>query len=279
MEKTLQQETKDFISLKVDFAFKHVMKNKKVLRGLLGTIFEISPEEITDIEFRDTSLTKSASDGKQGILDVRITVNRRKHINIELQINYFQYWKNRTMFYNFKMFVDQGRSGSKYKEFNPCIHISILDFNLFPDSGKFHSKIQLLDTENHQLYTDKIAFHVIELKKVKSALIEAQGNELYHWCMLINAKSREEYEMLANKNEYLKEAVDEIQKINRDRALREEYLKRKMAIMDEESQKDSYFEAGLKKGVEQGLEQGKIENAIYNVPHKVDTLRRRVPCL
>ena len=30
---------------------------------------------------------------------------------------------------------------------------------------------------------------------------------------------------------------------------------------------------------EEGKAEGKAEDILYNVPHKVDTLRRRVPCL
>ena len=262
MNKSAQREIReDFISLKIDFAFKHVMKNKKVLRGLLGAVFNIAPEEITDIEFRDPHLNKSSSDEKQGILDIRITINHMEHINIELQVTPFKYWKNRSMFYNFKMFVNQASPGSKYEEFTPCIHISILDFNLFPESKKFHSKIQLIDTENYKLFTDKIVFHMIELGKIQYTSPKGSENELYHWCELMNANSEEEYQLLSEKNEYIKEAVDELEKIKQDRWLKEEYLKRQMAIMDEATQKASYYEDGLEDGMKQGLEQG-IEQGI-----------------
>jgi len=251
----------DFISIKVDFAFKFVMKNKKVLRGLLGAILKINPVSITDIEFMDTHLSKNYPNEKKGILDIRIKINHEKIINIELQISPFKYWKNRTMFYNFKLFVEQGEAGSKYGEFDSCIHISILDFNLFPYDRRFHRTVQLLDTETCEIYTDKIIFHMVELRKVNDIVINEQEDELYYWCKLINSKSKEEHEMLAKKNEYIKEAVTEIEKINRNLALKQEYIKRQMALMDEESQRDSYFEAGKEQGKEEGIKQG-VEEGI-----------------
>ena len=62
--------------------------------------------------------------------------------------------------------------------------------------------------------------------------------------------------MQADKNEYIKEAVDEVERINRDKALREKYLKRMMAVMDEESQKESYFEDGLEKRIKGRIKAG-----------------------
>lgn len=61
--------------------------------------------------------------------------------------------------------------------------------------------------------------------------------------------------MLSEKNEYIKEAVEELDKINQDKRLKEAYLKRQMALMDEATQKYAYFEDGMEKGMEKAKEE------------------------
>lgn len=245
----------DFISLKNDFAFKYTMQNKKVLRGFLAAVLKIDPEIITDIIFPDTHLDKEAQEDKQGILDVRVTINGNRQLNIELQVEYFKHWVDRTLFYNFKMFTDQGRKGSEYDNFTPCIHIGILGFNSNELNKKFYSRYQIQDIETHQVYSDKISFHVIQLKQMKNVPKE-DWDELYYWAALMAAESQEECEMTAKGNEYLEEAVRETEKINRDADLRYRYLRRQIAIMDEATQKKSYYEDGVEAGKKEGIETG-----------------------
>lgn len=52
------------ILLKIDFAFKKVMKNEKVMRGFLSDVFDVSKEEIKEIQYIDTEMTKENSEEK-----------------------------------------------------------------------------------------------------------------------------------------------------------------------------------------------------------------------
>lgn len=61
--------------------------------------------------------------------------------------------------------------------------------------------------------------------------------------------------MLSEKNEYIKEAVEELDKINQDKRLKEAYLKRQMALMDDATPKYAYFEDGMEKGMEKAKEE------------------------
>ena len=64
---------------------------------------------------------------------------------------------------------------------------------------------------------------------------------------------------MAKTNEYMQAAVDELEKINLDKALRYEYLRREMQAADETTIREYYTELGEKKGREAGRSEGRIE--------------------
>ena len=47
------------ILMKVDFAFKYVMRNEKVIKGFLSAVLGIDKSEIKSIEYLDTNTEKS----------------------------------------------------------------------------------------------------------------------------------------------------------------------------------------------------------------------------
>ena len=73
---------------------------------------------------------------------------------------------------------------------------------------------------------------------------------LHNWKVLTN---------MAKTNEYMQAAVDELEKINLDKALRYEYLRREMQAADETTIREYYTELGEKKGREAGRSEGRIE--------------------
>lgn len=155
----------------------------------------------------NTNLNKESEKEKQGILDIRIILNNNQKINIELQMKIYKYWRERSIFYNAKMYTEQGESGDKYNNFIPCIHIGILGFNLIKEKD-FHSVVMLKNIKTQRIYSDKLIFHMVELKKLKNVSKENR-DALYYWASLIAANSKEEYDILAKQNEYLQEAVNE----------------------------------------------------------------------
>ena len=89
-------------------------------------------------------------------------------INIEMQNTYQSDWADRSLFYNCRMFTEGFKKGQEYGELPPCIHVGILDFNQMKSPGYYH-KICLMDEKTSELYSRKMEFHVIELKKLGQA--------------------------------------------------------------------------------------------------------------
>lgn len=101
------------------------------------------------------------------------------------------------------------------------------------------------------MYSSKIIFHMIELKKIETASEEEKRQELYRWTRLIAATSWEEIRMEAKGNSYMEAAVKEMEKINQNEEERYLYLRREMALSDEKSR--------ILTAEEKGREEGRIE--------------------
>lgn len=235
------------VLLTVDYAFQYVMRNEEILKSLLAAVLKVRPDEIEGIRYLPRDLDKVKEDDKLGILDLHLLMKNEYEINIELQMRKMKYWENRTSFYIFKMFVDQMKSGGIYKV-NPCIGINILGFDFKPGRKKFHSKYMFMETETGDIYTDKIALHVLELPKLKYASEEEKNSDLYLWAKLFKARSWDEYEELAGENEGIRKAVDKMREITADEIKQKEYLHHFLAERDREYELESAVEEGEIKG-------------------------------
>lgn len=239
------------ITMTNDFAFQTVLRNKKVLKGLLSAILQIPAGEIEKIELVDPVVHGDFLGDKTGILDIRIHLNGSRKINIEMQVLPFPYWEERSLFYLCKMFVEDLKKGTGYGNLETCIHIGILKYNLFENSD-FYSEIGLLDVKTGRLYSDKISLRVLQLNQLEKATEQQRKSELYLWAKMISADDWEVLEMLAKKNAYIGEAVKELEKINSDPVKRYEYLCREKKELDENTIRNYFMEIGRDEGIAKG---------------------------
>ena len=222
----------DFIMKpKVDMAFKEIMMDEKARIGFLSAMLKIRPEDIKETRILNTNLRKGHENEKQGILDVRILMNDAVEINVEIQLTRLKVWANRALFYLAKMYADQIAPKQNYGVFKKCVSISILDFKLFPDEEDFYSCFHIREDTRNFIYTDKMEFHVLELPKLPEELKEDCSN-IELWAKFINAERKEEFDMLAQKDPYIKSAYEQLQVVSQDKEKRLEYEARQKAIWD-----------------------------------------------
>lgn len=266
--------TNSLMKPKIDYAFKEIMRNEKARIGFLSAILHLNPMDIKKTILLNTNLSKEHKEDKQGILDVRILMNNNTEIDIEIQLSPLNVWADRSLFYLSKMYTDQIEQGQSYTVFKKCVSISILDFKLFKDTEEFYSCFHILEDTRHILYTDKMEFHVLELPKLPKELKE-DTNDIVLWGKFISAESKEEFDMLAEKNEYINSAYEQLQVISQDKQKQMEYTARMKAVLD---YKQSMLEArqegekiGEQRGEQRGLEIG-IKNLIISLKSlNVDT--------
>ncbi|MDO4555759.1 MAG: Rpn family recombination-promoting nuclease/putative transposase, partial [Lachnospiraceae bacterium] len=200
----MEKEKEFIMKPKNDFCFKELMMDDEVRKGFLAACLHIDPEEIKETRILPTHLRKKHKDDKLGILDVRISMNNQKEINVEIQLIYMKYWKERSLFYLCKMFSDQLHEGEEYGELEQCIHIGILDFNLFPDDKEYYSCFHLWEDSRKRQYSDKLELHVLELPKLGKH--QYPEDALLKWANFLNGTQKEEMEAVAKTDKYVEKA-------------------------------------------------------------------------
>ena len=253
----------DFIMLpKVDFAFKELMMNEKVRIGFLSAVLNINATDIRSAQMKNTNLTKAHQDEKQGILDVRLVMNDDTEINIEMQVMSMSTWTDRSVFYVSKMVAEQVGIDKKYTNVRKCIGISIVDFNCIKQTNNYHTIYHIReDSDPTIIFSDKMEWHMVELPKLPKI---TDGTSIYNWTKFFKTEKREEFEMLAQENEYLQEADRQLDIISQDEQKRMEYDSRTKMLYHMNTVRDEGRQEGRQEGIQKGRQEG-IQESISAV--------------
>ncbi len=238
-----------FVSLKYDFAFKHLMSNEEVRKYFISDVLGIPVGEIRSVRLVSPFLWKRFMWQKQGILDIHLLLNDESKVNIELQIRAKKYWDKRAMFYLAKMFTEELVFGEDFSKLKKCVGISILDFDL-NDSPEYHRVYRLRDKAGKD-FTDILEVHIIELGK------KLDGNRrLDDWIRLLNAEKEEDIAMIKTDNPGILEAMREVRIMGLGRSLRMLYEMRMKEIRDRKAEDDYVRDEGIAIGEARGIEIG-----------------------
>ena len=249
---------------KVDFCFKELMKIPYIRCGFVAALINCKPEDIEETILLPTELDKKYEDDKLGILDVRVMLKDGTQIDIEMQVAPYALWPERSVFYLSKMLLGQIHKGDSYRVLPKCIHVGILDFQLFPDQEEFYSCFHFREDTRHTLYTDKMEIHILELPKLKNH--KYPETTLLDWARFFNAEEKEEFEEMAEKNTYISRAYEELQHLSADDKKRLEYEAREKAIMDT----ISFIKDGQYLAREEGRQEGVLIHLISLVRKKAE---------
>lgn len=99
------------IRLTNNYAFQKIFKNKDIVKGFLMALLHLKEKQIKNIEIIDPFTSGSNEREKEGILDIKLTLNGNRKINIEMQNTYQKDWTERSIFYNCRMFTDGFKKG------------------------------------------------------------------------------------------------------------------------------------------------------------------------
>ena len=255
-----RRETEEFImSPTVDICFKELMQNPKVRKGMVAAILGKDPDEIESTVLMPTILRQEYADDKLGILDARVKLVDGEQIDVEMQNAFFAFWPNRVLFYLGKMYASQLKEGEGYENLKQCVHVSILNFIHFPDDNICFRAISFCEEGTGKIYTDKMKIYVLELPKLPPE--QKNEKDIIRWMRFLRAKSRKEFEKMAERDEYIQEAYEALKRMSADEKKRLEYEAREKALRDYNTQMYSAekrgIEAGMKIGEKRMLEQAK----------------------
>ena len=249
-------EKRKFYGLKNDYMFHAVLqKNEEVLRNLLATLLEMDEADIASCHIENPIELGKEIEGKECILDVKLTLNNAKIINIELQVYKQTYWVERSLLYWARAF-DSLKSGQDYSMLLPTYHIGILDFTLFEDHPKFMAQYLIMDAEDKFQYSDKLCIKVLDLTQLDAARKQKNVNKkLLKWASIFKAETLEELEQLANGEEVFEKMVVTMKKLSEDEKIRMQCEARE----DYERCLLSEFNAGKREGRAEGEKRGRAE--------------------
>ena len=174
-------EKRKFYGMRNDYMFHAVLqKNEEVLRNLLATLLEIDEAEIESCHIENPIELGKEIEGKECILDVKLTLNNDKVINIELL--------------DFTLFENHPKFMAQYQ---------ILDV----EDGYLYSDklcIKVLD--------------LTQLEKAKQE--PETNKKLLKWASIFKAETLEELEQLASGEEVFENMVVTMKKLSEDEKIR-----------------------------------------------------------
>ena len=227
----MNKELKEELEPNNDVIFKRLFgmkKNERFLKEFLEAILNITIEKV-NLE-KDTQLLPEIIDQKLGILDVRAELPDGTMLDIEMQnINYHDIEK-RMLYYLNQLYVGELSKGKQYNELNKAIAIGILNFDYFTDIKEYHTVWKMTEQLNTDKTIEEQEIHFIELPK----FLRSNPNtdrKLDQWLLFIDFSRKELLKMAEEKNNMIKEAVEEYEYLKGDEAVqRIAFLKRKYEL-------------------------------------------------
>lgn len=240
-----------------DYIFKKIFGtegNENILKELLISILNIPIKEIEILH--DVHLERETQENKEGILDIKATLNNNIIVNIEMQVRNEYNMIDRSLYYWSKLYNSSLNKKQNYKENNKTIAINILDYNIFED-GPYHERCKIKREYNNETLTNDLEIHFIQIPKCKKEKIKTT---LDFWIRFIaNIKDKEVEKMKEEISEETWNAVMEVQeqywKIMSDPETRAIADLREKSIMD----RKFLIAHAEKEGREEGKKEGKRE--------------------
>jgi predicted transposase/invertase (TIGR01784 family) len=219
-----------------DYMFRaFLQKNQTVLKQLICSLLHLDLDTVKSLRITNPIQLGKSIDNKDFILDINIRMNNNTFINLEMQVNNEFNWPERSLSYLCRSF-DQLRTGEKYANAGPAIHIGFLDFTPFPEHPEFYASYKLLNVKTHHLYTSKFVLNVVSLKHIDLATDEDKKFRIDRWARLFKSTTWEDIKMLAKNEPIFQDAAETLYNLNSDETIRaqcrarEDYNRQQSAI-------------------------------------------------
>ena len=205
-----------------DYLFKALtQENLVALKDLISACIHIKERKIRSISIMNPIVLGEQIDEKMFVLDVRVLMNNHTIINLEMQVLNYHDWPERSLQYLCRSF-NSLHSGENYLDSKIAIHVSILDFNLFPKGSTLHASNRMMNVKTHKVYSDKLQLYTICLPRAKKP---SEEDKYYHtdlWASFFKAKTWEDLKMLAKESEAIETASATIHKLIAQQKIRDQ---------------------------------------------------------
>ena len=258
------------LPLTSDYVFKRVFareENNSMLKDFLEAILNI---HINKVEVKNPELTPNMADEKLGILDLKLDIDNKRVVDVEMQVSNEHNIKERSSTYLSKLAAEQLKAKQNYKELKKIITINILKYNYLKRNA-YHSiaRMKYMNTnptefvdmgynKEEEEATNTFEMHFIELPKFKQKNPDC-NTKLEQWLWLIDGSKEEKVEMSAKENEEINKTVEELNKLSKNPDEVAKYEEREWSIMRYNVEMETNRELGEKEGEARGRREGKKE--------------------
>jgi predicted transposase/invertase (TIGR01784 family) len=183
-----------------DYMFKIVLEsNLNILKALICALLHLVPTDAITIHV-ENPITPGASIGDKGfVLDIKVLMNGKIIINLEMQLTNLGNWIDRSLDYLCRSY-DNLLKGQDYDETMEAIHIGFLNFTLFDGKPEFYATYKMMNVKNSNIYSDKFTLGVVDLSKIEMATEEDKAYGIDKWAKLFKATTWEELKSMAAQN-------------------------------------------------------------------------------
>ena len=224
----------------------------------------------------DSSLYPEVGTNKQIVMDLRVQLNTGEKINVEMQSMSKKGFLQRILFYWAKLWTENLKKAEDYYHLCPAYSLIFTNFAVFePKSDRYKttdpsniitSFSLRSDKKPHFVLNNQLKIVFVELSKFNTSSDNINLSNLFDfqklWCYILKRSksiSSRECEILSNKGEEMKRAVEHLQDLSQDEEVRMWEEAREKFIRDQRAEKAYAFDEGMEKGKAEGIQQGKAE--------------------
>ena len=230
------------LSLRDNFLFQKVMRNKRLCKKLIEKILQIKIRDITYPEEEKT--IQMGMDIKSIRLDVYVEDDKGTVYDLEMQTTAGpkQELPKRTRYYQGMIDMNLIEKGEDYEKLNPCFIVFICTFDpfrrglpMYTFTNRCHEDGEELGDETTKLFLSSPNYE------------EAEDIDLRNFLQYIEKKVAE--------GVFAKELDQEVQRVKSQEETRREYMTLAMEIRRQRAE-------ALAEGMEKGMEKGKMAAAL-----------------
>ena len=169
-----------------DILFKIVFgttSGEPTMRALVNALLDLhGADEIVELILLNPISEKQYIEDKGPIFDLKARDSKGRQYNVEVQLRpgVGDYLK-RSIYYISRFYSEQMQRGDSYQDLLKTVSISLVDFNLLPDTEAVHSTFLLREKNSGYLLSDVLELHYVELRKFKPAKPQELRTRFERW--------------------------------------------------------------------------------------------------
>ena len=194
-EESLLHMEPRFVDPFTDFGFKKLFgeePNKELLQDFLNELLVDREGQIVELTYLKNEQLDSSPDDRKAFFDLYCKNEHGERFIVELQKVKQRHFKDRTIYYSTFPIREQATRAEWDYALKAVYLIAILDFEFTEhrqDRQKYRHDIQLMDTQTHQVFYDKLTYIYLEMPKFDKP-VEALTNRYEKWLYVIKNLGR-----------------------------------------------------------------------------------------